>query len=144
MESGIVQSFREHDVYREVTEEERWTVPSENIIPGKSVFTIKREGTKQVRIVGCGNVQEDTGFAVFTAKRECDICQGCHVDCRYVGMVLDRKRCMCLEARENILKQSCAGLVLWIIAWLFAETGQLFLALGHVSDVLKSWGMSDV
>ena len=63
-----MQSLREHDVYREVTEEERWTVTSENIIPGKSVFTTKREGTKQVRIVGCGHFQEDTGIAVFTVN----------------------------------------------------------------------------
>ena len=43
-----MQSLREHDVYQEVTEDERWTVPSENIIPGKSVFTIKHEGTKKL------------------------------------------------------------------------------------------------
>ena len=36
-----MQSLREHDVYQEVTEDERWTVPSENIIPGKSVFNHK-------------------------------------------------------------------------------------------------------
>ena len=39
---------REHDVYQEVTEEARWTVPSKSILPGKSVFTIRREGTKKV------------------------------------------------------------------------------------------------
>ena len=91
-----MQSLREHDVFQEVTEDERWTVPSENIIPGKSVFTIKREGTKKVRIVGCGNFQEDTGFC----KCERDNCQSGHVDCRYVRMVLDRNRCKnCFSAR---------------------------------------------
>ena len=55
---------------------------------------------------------------------------------------------MCLEGREYILKPSCADLVLWIIVWLGAETGLLLLddqgqAIGHVSDVLKSWRMSD-
>ena len=33
-----MQSLKEHDVYQEVAEEERWTVPSENIIPGKKRF----------------------------------------------------------------------------------------------------------
>ena len=85
-----MHSHREHDVCQEVTEDERWTVPSENIIPGKSVFTIKREGTKKVRIVGCGNFQEDTR----------DYCQSGHVDCRSVWMVLDRNRCRnCFSAR---------------------------------------------
>ena len=63
-----MQSLKEHDVYQEVAEEERWTVPSENIIPGKNVFSIKREGTKKVRIVGCGSFQEDNGLAVFTVN----------------------------------------------------------------------------
>ena len=49
-----MQSLREHDLYQEVAQDERWTVPSDKIIPGKSVFTIKREGTKKVRIIGCG------------------------------------------------------------------------------------------
>ena len=83
-----------------MTEDERWTVPSENIIPGKSVFTIKREGTKKVRIVGCGNFQEDTGIAVFCCECERDNCQSGHVDCRYAWMVLDRNRCEnCFSAR---------------------------------------------
>ena len=63
-----MQSLKEHDVYQEVAEEERWTVPSENIIPGKNVFSIKREGTKKVRIVGCGSFQEDKRLAVFTVN----------------------------------------------------------------------------
>ena len=41
---------------------------SKSIIPGKTVFSIKREGTKKVRIVGCGNFQEDSGLAVFTVN----------------------------------------------------------------------------
>ena len=61
-----MQSLREHDVCQEVAEDERWTLPSHKIIPGKSFFTIKREGTKMVRVVGCGKFQEDTGLAVFT------------------------------------------------------------------------------
>ena len=63
-----MQSLREHDVYQEVAEDERWTVPSHKIIPGKSVFTIKREGTRKVRDAGCGNDQEDTGLAVFSVN----------------------------------------------------------------------------
>ena len=43
----------ECDVYQEVAEDERWTVLSDKIIPGNSVFTIKREGTKKVRVDGC-------------------------------------------------------------------------------------------
>ena len=61
-----MQCLREHDVYQEVAEEERWTVPSEQIIPGKSVFTIKHKVTKKVRVVGCGNFLEDAGLAVLT------------------------------------------------------------------------------
>ena len=45
-----MQSLREHDVYQEVAEEERRTVPFESIVPGITVFSIKREGTKKVRI----------------------------------------------------------------------------------------------
>ena len=62
-----MQSLKEHDVYQEVAEEEQWTVPSEGIIPGKSVFSIG-EGAKKVRIVGCGNFQEVNGLAVFTVN----------------------------------------------------------------------------
>ena len=49
-----------------VAEDEPWTVALDKIIPGKSLLTIKRDGTKKVRVVGCGNFQEDTGVAVFT------------------------------------------------------------------------------
>ena len=63
-----MQSLREHDVYQEVAEDERWTVLSDKIIPGKSVLTIKIEGTKKVRVVGFGNFQQNTGLAVFTVK----------------------------------------------------------------------------
>ena len=59
-----MQSLREQNVYQEVVEDERWTVPLDKIIPGKSDFTIKRESTKKVRVVGCGIFQEDTGLAV--------------------------------------------------------------------------------
>ena len=31
-------------------------------------MTIKREGTKKVRVVGSGNVQEDIGLAVYTTN----------------------------------------------------------------------------
>ena len=61
-------SLREHDVYQEVAEDERWTVPSDKIIPGNSVFTIKREGTKKVRVDGGGHFQEYNGLAVFTVN----------------------------------------------------------------------------
>ena len=143
-----MQSLRKHDLYQEVTEEERWTVPSENIIPGKSVFTINAKAQSRFEL-SVAEIFKRTLVRSLYCKRECDIFQSCHVDCRYVWMVLERKRCMCLEGRENILKPSCADLVLWIIVWLGAESGQLFVddqgqALGHVSDVLKSWGMSDV
>ena len=88
-----MQSFREHDVYQEVTEDERWTVPSENIIPGKSVFTIKREGIKKVRIVGCGNFQKDTGIAVFTVNVNVITVRVVMLIAGNVWMVLDRNRC---------------------------------------------------
>ena len=81
-----MQSLREHDLYQEVAQEERWTVLLDKIIPGKSVFTIKREGTKKVRIVGCGNFQEDIGIAVFTVNVNV-------ITVRVVWMVLDRSRC---------------------------------------------------
>ena len=58
---------------------------------------------------------------------------------------------MCLKGREYALKQSCADLALWIIVWLGAETGLLFLddqcqairgvagyVLTHVDDMLAA------
>ena len=39
-------------------------VLSKNIIPGKSVFTIRSESTKKDQLLGGGNFQDDAGMAV--------------------------------------------------------------------------------
>ena len=93
-----MQSLREHDVYQEVTEDELWTVPSENIIPGKSVFTIKREG--EGSDCWLRKISRGYWYCGLYCKRERDNCQSGHVDCRYVWMVLNRNRCEhCFSAR---------------------------------------------
>ena len=63
-----MQSLREHDVCQKVTEEERWTVPSQSIIPGESVFTIRSKSKKKDQNVGSRNFQDDTGMAVSTVN----------------------------------------------------------------------------
>ena len=56
---------------------------------------------------------------------------------------------MCHEGREYILKQSCADLALWVVVWLGAETGLLFLddqgqAIGSVAGYVLTPHVDDM
>ena len=200
---SAIPSLREHDVYQEVAEDERWTVPSDKIIPGNSVFTIKCEGTKKVRVDGGGNFQEYNGLAVFTVNvnvitvrvvmliagvlgrfstriyvntaclhasldgqeevyvrpppllwrwgfavrgalwRLRKALKGLRSAQRLWGLTRDgvlAALVMCLQGREYVLRQSCADLALWIIVWLGAETGLLFLMI-RVRQSAALWVM---
>ena len=86
-----MQSPREHDVYQEVAEEERWTTPSDKFIPR----AFSPSSVEAQRRFGLSVAENFKRTLVLQSDRKCERhnCQSGHADCRSVCKVLDKNRC---------------------------------------------------